>query len=215
MLLLAVLADKSQVFGWTLVSDPLSSSSHGAVWPMIASSWQRADAYLCFHDGTAQMVWGFFSFSLSEDELIIDFDGRFCLKINAAFSHLTKWSTLPPLLLKGKETCRAVGVWHSFDGSHTLALNYSIWDAEMELSLQSQGFSRRLIVCSKIHPLESCCDRCRYLWKLLADFHGTVYPRCTELLRSLLSEVLMVWKRSELRVKLFCVSGSLPGDCET
>lgn len=157
----------------------------------------------------------FFFFSLSEDELIIDFDGRFCLKINAAFSHLTKWSTLPPLLLKGKETCRAVGVWHSFDGSHTLALNYSIWDAEMELSLQSQGFGRRLIVCSKIHPLESCCDRCRYLWKLLADFHGTVYPRCTELLRSLLSEALMLWKRSELRIKLFCVSGSLPGDCET
>lgn len=157
----------------------------------------------------------FFFFSLSEDELIIDFDGRFCLKINVAFSHLTKWSMLPLLLLKGKESCRAVGVWHSFDGPCTLALNYSIWDAEMELSWQPQGSGPHLIVCSKIYPPESRCDRCHYPWKLLADFHGTMCPVCTELLRSLLSEVLMVWKCSELRVKLLCVSGSLPGDCET
>lgn len=52
-------------------------------------------------------------------------------------SPILQLSALSPLLIKGKETCKAVGVWLSFDGPHILALNYSVWDTERRSSFDS------------------------------------------------------------------------------
>lgn len=67
---------------------------------------------------------------MSEDKLTTGFDGRFCLKINAAVSHLAIDPCFLSCLQRRMRSARQLGVWRSFDGPCILVLNYSVWDTE-------------------------------------------------------------------------------------
>lgn len=71
-----------------------------------------------------------FFFLRFEDKLTIGFDGRFCLKINAAISHLATDPCFLFCLQRRMRFARQLNVGHSFDGPCILILNYSVWDTE-------------------------------------------------------------------------------------
>lgn len=141
-------------------------------------------------------------FLMSQDKLTIGFDGRFCLKINAAVSHLAVDPCFLPCLQRRIRSARQLGVWHSFDGPCILVLNYSVWDMEKWSSFDSH---KKLALI--LHAMKSIPQKPRRVLDLLAGVPISfswismgLSPVWANLLWSLFSKGLVVWNGFKLRV---------------